>query len=543
MQNFEKAYVIAVDAGTFDLIDKWVAEDRLPTFKALLQSGVSSVLNSTIPPITGPAWTTFQTGKNPGQHGIFDWLARNPEGYNLVPINSKSITHDSIWGIISSLGKKVGVINVPMTYPPPSVNGFLISGLPAPDSSDDFVYPKILREELKREVPDYAILPPLEYSKDTAKWLKGLIATLEARQKTTLHMMQHQDWDFFMTHFMETDIVQHYAWHLLKDGGGPIWEVYKVVDRMIGEIWERLDENTALFVISDHGAGPLYDYVYLNQWLLNEGFLHLKRDPFTYFKRLLYKLNLAPANIYRFLDKIGLIDRALKLGKGQRYSLLRRFFLSVDNIDWSRTTAYSYGNIGQIYLNRIGREPEGIVTDEQSSSILDELQSKLSNLKHPRTELPLFEQIFRGGEIYFGERVAEAPDLVLFPQNLEAMAVGVSEFVSNKVIEPSFSFTGGHRMEGILISAGRGFKQNQRVDQSDLSDMAPTILYSLGIPIPSDMDGRVLDKLFSQDFLDAVEKKETEKGPSSRDEDKNSSFSSEEEKEIMERLKDLGYIS
>lgn len=540
-----RIFVIGVDGATFDLIKPWVNDGLLPNFKKLLDDGVHGELESTIPPITGPAWVSFQTGKNPGEHGIFDWLARDKNGYNLVPISSNSVKHDTLWDIIGQQQRKVGVINVPVTYPAREVNGFLVSGLLAPNKKSDFTYPKDLKYDIEENLKDYEILPPQNFEPTKInKWITALKSMIISRKELTLWLMNKYQWDFFIVHFIATDLVQHRMWHTLNNlNNNPILEVYKEVDKAIGEIMQALPKDVSVFIISDHGGGPLYYNLYLNNWLLKKGYLKLKNNLFTIIKRILFRLGVTPKNIYNLLGMIGLLSRGLNLGKGERYSLLSRFFLSAGDIDWKNTKAYSHGNIGQIYINTIGREPKGCVSKEEKQGLVDEIIAELKKMRYPHKKDNLFEHIYKKEEIYSGSELENAPEILLLSKNMEAMAIGVSEFVSNKIIEPSFTFTCGHRMEGIFIAYGQIFSANKKVVNARIIDLAPTILYSMGLKIPDDMDGVVLDGIFNNNFLGHNKAHYYSNGNYKLTQGAHSDFKSQDEDSIKKKLQDLGYVS
>lgn len=540
-----KILTIGVDGATFNLIKPWAQKGLLPNFKNLLEKGVYGELESTLPPITGPAWASFQTGKNPGQHAIFDWLTREKSSYRLKPISTDSINSQTLWKIISDQGKKVGVINVPLTYPPREVNGFLVSGILAPSKKNEFTYPSQLKAEIEKDFSDYEILPKEQFNRyKIDKWIAALKKMIIERKKLTLHLLKTREWDFAMVHFVATDIIQHRMWHKTKDdfNNNCVLDIYKEIDRAIGEIISILPENSCIFIISDHGFGPLYNNIYLNNWLLKNGYLKLKSNFFTKFKALFFRIGITPGNAYKILEKLGLLGRGLALGKGQRYNLISKFFLCSDNIDWQKTKAYSYGNIGQIYINTVGREPLGCVEEEDKKKLIDDIIYQLKEARHPKTNDYLFDKIYKKEDIYSGDKFEEAPEIVILPKNMEAMAVGVSEFVSNKIVEPSFAFTGGHRMEGIFIGAGKMIKKGVEIRDAKIIDLAPTILYSLGLAIPNDMDGQVLKDIFTDEFLKNNSLRYIDKKPKEDRSKGKEAFKEKEELEIRKKLKDLGYV-
>ena len=156
----ERVLVIGIDGATFDLLTPWMEEGFLPNLAALMGSGSHGPLRSTIPPITASAWTSFQTGKNPGKHGLFDFTQYRPGSYETSYVNASSVLAEPLWQVLSRQGKRVVVINVPVTYPPRPVNGYLISGMLTPSMDVEFTYPPDLYQQMVREIGDYQIFLP-----------------------------------------------------------------------------------------------------------------------------------------------------------------------------------------------------------------------------------------------------------------------------------------------------------------------------------------------------------------------------------------------
>ena len=139
-----KVLIIGLDGATPDLVERWVAENKLPYLKQMMQNGVYGTLKSTYPPISPAAWTTFATGYNPGKHGTYDFRDYDPRRYSCFAdtiVDSNAFAGKSIWDIVGAAGQKVGVITVPVTYPAWRVNGFMVSGYPTPDAAQSVSYP------------------------------------------------------------------------------------------------------------------------------------------------------------------------------------------------------------------------------------------------------------------------------------------------------------------------------------------------------------------------------------------------------------------
>ncbi len=574
-----RVFVIGLDGATFDLIKPFVAQGQLPTFKKLMESGAWSELRSTVPPVTASAWSSFMTGKNPGAHGLFDFMQRREGSYDLAPVSVRDRDGRAVWDLMGDAGKKVIVMNVPVTWPPQPVDGLLVTGMLTPRNAVEYTYPRELADELRQHIGEYIVYSDEVYSKGRGEiFLNALRYSADQRVKAAEYLLQKYPWDLFMLVFPETDTVSHGLWsaydatHHEHDpaeaeeahGRGPlrdgILEIYQHLDALIGRLVANLDSETTVILMSDHGHGPVRNFLYVNNYLAQRGYLKFKPNLASRLKRGAFRLGLTPRTAYKMLLAVGLgkLRRTLDKRRGGR-GLLKRFFLSFADVDWSRTRAYSIGYIGEVHINLRGREPQGIVEPgEDYERTRDLMIADLRALKLP-DGTPLVEHIWKKEEIYHGAHLAEAPDILFLPRNLETIAFGDFEFGSNKIVEPSYGVSSSHRMNGIFVANGAGIKPagefgrtpSQASSDSNpdagasrddmrgaqLIDLAPTVLHLMGLPVPTDMDGRVLTEALAD--ARAVEYGGTSEGGAAASE----GYSEEEEREVIERLSDLGYIS
>lgn len=552
-----KVMVVGLDGATFDLMRPWAESGQLPTVRRLMAEGAFGELHSTIPPMTAPAWTSFMTGKNPGKHGLYDWIYRRQDSYEVSPVTAKHCAEPTLWSLLSDAGQRVCVYNVPMTYPPVAVNGVMIAGMPTPSVRAPFTYPPDLYQEMSQQVDEYILYPdPGQAYSDTGVdgFLKRLYKTTENRLKVLRFLRTKEDWDFFMVVFNGTDAVQHALWkHMSPEHpqhdpakaakyGSAILQFYQYIDTWLADLLEDLDEDAVLMIMSDHGAGPFRKFVHLNNWLRREGWLHFKEDTQTRAKAALFRAGFAPMKVYDLLMRLGLggLKREVVRGKGQ--SLLRNLFLSFADVDWSRTAAYSLGNVGQIYLNVRGREPQGIV---EPGTAYDELRNQimvcLADLRDPETGDWVIDDIYRREEIYAGRYLDQAADILFIPKSLEYFGFGEYEFGSNEIIEKVVrGISGTHRMNGILMLKGQPIRRGLELKGAAIIDLAPTILHLMGVPVPQDMDGRVIVDGLKPEYaeLDSLGQGKTPTRPVSDLE----VLSPEEESQIVERLRGLGYV-
>jgi len=543
-----KVLILALDGATFRVLDPWMAEGKLPNLARFKQQSAFGPLESTMPPITGSAWTTFQTGVNPGKHGFFDWLRRDPKGYELVPISAQHLAQPTLWDLLSNHERRVGAVGVPVTFPPRPVNGFMVSGLLSPPGAA-YTYPRQLQAELEAAVPGYTTMPEHWRGRyQVQEWVTNLKASLQRKLDAARFLMQ-KPWDVLMVHFMETDSVQHQMWHLIDHikrprfhahnvEGNPILEIFQQFDEALPDLLSGAPQDASVFLISDHGFGSLHWNVYLNNWLHKHGFLKLKRTALTLLKRgLFFGAGFTPEHMYPLGERIGYLGRNAQLRHAQIYQRMGKYFLSHQHIDWKRTKAYSYGNVGQVYLNRAGREPQGRVCEPDAAAIADEIRAGLLELKNPHNGERVFEKVFRKEQVYHGESMDHAPELMLHPRE-GYMAVGTSEFVSNHIVSPASYGSGWHQMDGILMACGGPIRAG-RVEGARLLDMTPTLLHLCGLPVPASMDGLVLKQLFDPAFL---ERNPPVLGHALDGQRGKGELPEGYEEEIRKRLQSLGYI-
>jgi predicted AlkP superfamily phosphohydrolase/phosphomutase len=553
-----KVLVIGLDGATLDLIKPWAAEGSLPTLSRLMRDGAYSTLHSTLPPMTAPAWTSFATGVNPGKHRLYDWIAREPGSYHFSPVTALDATAPTLYTMLSQAGRRVCTLNVPMTYPPTPVNGLMVSGLPAPSTQAAISYPPDLFMEIVHAIGDYILYPDPGQAYSEAgvdAFLQRLYRCTELRLSAFDYLRAREAWDFAMLVFNGTDTVCHALWKYM-DRDHPLYELrhtarygsairdyYQFVDQHLARLVETMDEDTTLIVMSDHGSGPFHKFIHVNNWLIEEGLMHLRSGPSSRLKHSLFRLGVTPMNTYNTLMKFGLGALKREVVRGQGRGLLKALFLSFEDVDWERTAAYSLGNVGQIYVNLEGREPLGCVQPGAAyEQVRERLIARLWELRDPRSGEQVVEAIYRREEIYHGEQVQHAPDILFVPRRMEYFGFGEYEFGSHQVIEAmQRGISGTHRMHGMVLAYGPAVRPGVVVENAQIVDLAPTILHVMGVPIPDSMDGRVLGEILADDFQPAQASAKRH-GWQSPPGGNGSGLSEEEERLLLDRLSALGYV-
>jgi len=553
----EKVFILGLDGASPEVIESLIDLGRLPTFEKLKKEGVMGKLRTTIPPITGSAWSSFMTGKNPGKHGIFDFITRKEGTYHLAPINSSLREGRPFWSRASDAGKRICIVNVPITYPPEKVNGVMVSGMLTPRGRPDYTQPPSLAKELDRLPRGYRIHMEESFSKGREEtFLKHLYEVTDQRIGAMEYLFKREDWDLFVGIIEGIDLIQHELWHCWDPAhfrhpspDGKYLDVipsfYRKMDELLNRILEEwIDSRWTIIVMSDHGAGPLKKLFYINNFLMRKGFLKLKGGARSSIKHLLFRAGFVPMTFYHLLLRMGL-GRLKKMARfGQGESWLKPFFLSFEDVEWSRTRAYSFGSTaGQIYLNLKGREPLGIVSPgKEEEEVRKEIIRELRRLVDEETGEQVVGEIYRKEELYHGPHLKDAPDIVFLPKTLEIAAFGEYEFASHRMIDYSWGVSGSHRMDGLITMKGKSFRQGTTLQGARIIDLAPSVLYLLGLPVPGAMDGEVLRQAFSE----TVFKERPVQGIDERtspDVLPEEIYSGEEEEELKRRLKTLGYFT
>ena len=559
--------VIGLDGATFDLITPWVQDGRLPHLARLIKTGCSGPLRSTIQPTTAPAWTTFLTGVNQGKHGLYDFVTRRQDSYNLEITSAAHIKAPSIFDFVGQQNGKVIGINIPYTAPARPVNGVLIGGPFAPAVTPELFFPRYYHEKILRLVPGYFVLPDYNAraADPMADYAQKLLTGIANREKIALHLMQNEPWDFFMIVFMATDEVQHTFWHCLNaPETSPefryrqtILQIYERLDAAVGRLMAAATAATdatslSTFVVSDHGAGPFAWMINLNQWLANAGFLQFRQDRTSavqQFKTGILKQT--ALNYRRYVPGQWRAAVRARLGS-ERFDQVKGEFesaLLTSNVIWEQTRAYALGAGGNIYVNMAGREPGGLVEPGAAyEQVRQELIAELMTMRDPDSGQPMIKQVHRREELYSGSFLEQAPDLIIEWSNYAYWGRGQYDSqapVFQKQRHLDFSdqpLTGSHRPEGILIASGPGIRQGGTIEGTTLLDLAPTLLGMLGIQAPEEMDGRFLTALFDEAHAGNLQTLLNQINPTEVALPSDHQYTAEEEAIIADHLRSLGYL-
>ena len=452
----QKLFVIGLDCAEPSLVfDRW--REELPHLSQLMETGTFGELESTIPPITVPAWTCMLTGKDPGELGFYGFRNRADYSYDQMNIaTSAAVKHTRVWDRASAAGKRVVVIGVPQTYPPRPLNGYLVTSFLTPSTFSRYTYPPSLKAEIAQVVGDYMLDVQDFRTEDKDYLLRQIYDMTEKRCRLVRHFLRTKPWEFFMWVEMGVDRIHHGFWkymdptHPKHEPGNryqdAIRDYYRYLDAQIGEMLELVPDDAAVLVMSDHGAQPMKGGICFNEWLMREGYLVLEDQP----------------------------EGIVPLAKCE--------------INWRRTRAWGAGGYyGRLFLNVEGREPQGVIPPEEYEATREELIAKLEALADPQGR-NIGTRVFRPEEIYRGVNNIP-PDLIVYFGNLAWRSVGSVGLGAIHTFENDIGpDDANHAQNGLFILTVPGRAGRGRVKARSWRAVAPTMLELLGLKVPAEMD-------------------------------------------------------
>ncbi len=553
-----RVFVLGLDGATLALLKPWADAGKLPHMRKVLTEGAHGILKSTLPPLTPPGWTSAITGVNPGKHNIYSFFKPMRRAYRRQVYSARDIKAPKLWEILGASGKRSIILHLPLTYPVDPLNGLMVAGMMTPMGAAHYTYPHELAEELRRVIADYRLNVDTTYARAGRlnTLLKECLAVTDIQCRETLYLMERKPWDLFFVMLHTPDLVMHMFWKFMEPRHpfypGPnefqdaILQCYQRVDVLLGEILERLDESAHLLILSDHGFEMTRKNVFITNWLVHAGYLVLRRSRRLAFKRALFKAGIQRERLVKHLEvwRLAWVAKLFPESIKNQVPRSRPSFQNIeDHIDWTRTRAYFPSAGGSaIYLNVRGREPLGIVhPDGEYAALRDEIMERLGELKDPETGRPVISAIHKREDVFWGEYLDHAPDIMLLP----ASGYFLNEGLGDEIISPAgrgkVERSGNHHMDGVVMLYGPSIRSGIEIHGARIIDVTPTILYLLGLPVPDYMDGRVLTAALMPDYIERVPVTYT----TARFEASATSgfeYTEEERVSLEERLKDLGYM-
>lgn len=478
--------LIGLDGADFNEIEPWLRNGSLPHLQSLRETGTVAELESTIPPWTPVAWPSLATGRNPGKHGIFDFFIFG--GREKTLINRLDVDSPYFWEVCNAHDMTPVVVNYPVTHPSADLeNGAIVPGYLAPE--DIAFHPSGLRDEYESEHGPYRIYP--DYESETAE---EYITVAQCRRDMVQFLDKRYDWDCLVVQFQVTDSVFH-----ALDDRNEIRKVFETVDEYVGDIVALAPDDAAVFVVSDHGMGDYDGVFYVNSWLEQRGYCETKSGTPTYFQdekkqlrsessdtadenkvaemliRAASSVGLTPQRIYSALSDLGLATAVVDLLPTSVVGSA-----ASRTVNWSKSDAFQfYFNSWGLHINRTDWNPEGTVQPEEVPTLRRELISELQRVRTPDGD-PLFESVVSATDVYSGNHVEDAPDILMVPTNCQYD-------ISGTVLDTFRQWTHkNHKQHGIFIASGASLEVEGELS---IYDIAPTVGALLGLPFDAETDG------------------------------------------------------
>jgi predicted AlkP superfamily phosphohydrolase/phosphomutase len=531
-----RTLLIALDGATFRILDPLLAEGVMPCLAGLVRAGARGELLSTPNPLTPPAFTSMTTGRGPGHHGVYDFIRATERDGSLyfTLINARDVRCETVWSIASRGGRTVTALNFIAMYPPPRVDGYVVPGFVTSRHLKHSVHPPALYAELKA----LATFDVREASWDVDQGRKPLLQGLgeeeyqegvdyQRRKErqwfgVARHLMQAHPCDLTAVVFDGVDKLQHLMWPFIDPGcfgASPTpfeqrmrelcKQYFRDLDGYLAALVDLAGPEARVLVVSDHGFGPTDEIFYVNAWLAERGYLVWRAG--------------TPAD-----DSESLTAPDLK-----------RHYAS---IDWSRTTAYARtASSNGIHIRVAAGPGHPGVAPADYAHFRARLVDDLERYRDPATGTPVVRRVLLREEAFPGPHTTLAPDLTLVLRDGGFASI----LKASTPLRQRSAVAGTHRPEGILIAAGAGIRPAPALlSPMSIVDVTPTLLYSLGLPVPADLEGRVLEDIFEPEVLRAapVRSGPPTTGSAGADEAAIGDMTAGEEAQVLERLKALGYV-
>ena len=523
-----RVLIIGWDGVDWKILQPMLDTGELPNLASLIERGAYGDCLSTVPSHSWCAWPSFMTGLNPAGHAVFDILEHQPGVSKRLPVTYKSIKARTIFDDLTDGAKTTIAANIPLTFPAPKINGKVVAGgvLPA---SRSYTYPLELQQELDEKAP----FPVNGMSWTTFRnrpeaFLEECAAITSKRQRAFEYLLDTTDWDFATLVYVSTDRIQHCLMEYIHPEH-PEYEhqkdsavakqargIYQQLDEGLAKLLERTDENDLVMFMSDHGHQACTKTCTMDRILQHLGFLEFGRGSFTF-------------NLVRWGPGRRIARRLYDI-----FKLHGKISIPASPVEWSKTRAYtSVVSTGEgVSVNLKGREPGGIVDPSDYEKVRDDIFQALSEFRDPENGQSPIAKIYRKEEVLSGRFLDTAPDLLLVPAPFYSLTH------AKGMVEKADWLSGDHRLEGVLVATGPKVKPGPFEETPKLIDLGPTSLAALDVPSAVERDGKVLASLVGE----GVELRIETKGGGPADAVDETGLTSNEEGEIEDHLRGLGYV-
>ena len=530
-----RTLLIGLDGATFSVLDPLMEQGVMPFLKSFFDTGVRAGLRTIVPPLTPPAWTSLMTGRTPGQHGVFDFFRMDsPTSRHIRFFNSNDVGCETIWTLASAGGLRPTTINFPAMFPPPRISGYVVPGWVPWKQLRLACWPEGLFDKLKT-IPGFNQRELAMDIKLEEKATEGISNHAELGPWIELHTRREQNLFQVLQHlthenpsdltavlFDGVDKLQHLGWRYLRpQDDRPLtedWEFqirelclqyFRSLDGLLQQLCELAGPEATVLMASDHGFGPTYDVLHINTWLEQHGYLAWSEQ--------------AQAR-----DTQGAL-----LGVGQ---VAKHTWL----LDWNKTKAFATTPTSNGIYIVVSQDGSPGVPAAEYEAFRKKLSDELRQLPDLQTGQPLVTEIWTRDEVFQGPNYSAAPDLTLILRDGGLVSI----LPSPEAVSKRPSVSGSHRMVGVFGARGPSIRRGFSAPELSILDVAPTVLYSLGLPVPAELQGRVPEEIYAETVLEKhpVQRLTAAGVPVSQAGSTAVPAEMEDEETVLERLRELGYI-
>ncbi|HEV3475052.1 MAG TPA: alkaline phosphatase family protein [Actinomycetota bacterium] len=523
-----RVLLIGWDGADWRILDPMLEAGILPNLSALLARGSRGVLRSTVPNHSWSAWPSFLTGVEPSNHGVYDIFEKETGVRKQLPVTYRSMKEKTLLADLTAAGTTSVMTNLPLTFPPPAVEGKLVAGGVLPKWRP-FTHPESLGQELEQAGAPFPIngMSWTTFRNRPGPFLEEARELTEARTKANLHLLDTTDWRFAALIYVATDRIQHclakyvspdhpdHALLAREPLAEKIRDVYRLLDDAMGRILQRANDDDLVLFVSDHGFQSCTRAVHMDRLLEQLGFLRFAASRAVFGPMQWGPMRSVARKVY---DVLGLHGRV---------SLPQ-------SVNWQKTKAYTtIRSTGEgVSINLAGREPDGIVDPADFEKVRSSVMDAIDSFVDPDTGKKPVRRVLRREDVFTGRFAETAPDIVLEPAPLYSLTH------ARQAVEDADWLSGDHRMEGVIAAAGPRVRPDAFAEPALLVDMAPTILAALSVPASVKHDGQVLSAVVGDEAVVP--------GPGVRDEQHRGAdeegLAADEAQEVEEHLRGLGYL-
>jgi predicted AlkP superfamily phosphohydrolase/phosphomutase len=526
---------IGMDGATFTVLNELIkplpgeADAVMPFLGKVFAGGTRAKLRSTPNPLTPPAWVSLMTGRGPGHHGVYDFVRAEERGDKvfMTLYDARDCRVETIWSIASRQGKRVAALNFPFTAPPPKdLNGFILPGFVPWKHLRRNTHPQDLYDRLK-QIPDFKA-SELAWDFDQEQQAGNELSDHDREEWVRYHLPREMQWfrvaeylmseespDLMAVLFDGVDKLQHQAWQYLDpavkhDEMGEFHgrmrklslSYFNQLDGFIEKLVTAAGPDVQVFFASDHGFTASHEIVRINAYLAEKGYVSFKPIP-----------------------------------EGEAGVNVNKSYFAY--LDWTKTTAYCRTPSCNGITIRVARNPgETGIAPADYEAVRKQLIRDLEELKDPATGERIITEIHKREDVFPGSAMGDAPDLQLVLRDFG--------FVSVRNILPVVQernyIVGTHHPDGVFLAYGPGIEAGKLLGKRHITDVASTLLYSLGLPVPSDFEGVVPPNMFTTEHKAVhpiVIGAPTTAGSGG---ELGEAMDEDEKRQIMEQLQMLGYV-